>query len=835
MSAPISATGTTLRLAARFLRRDLAAGRLGILAAALVVAVAAVTAVGWLGDRVGAATTERAAELIAADRLVRTDEAAPDDWLDAARERGLQAARTVEFPTVVAADGRTRLVSVKAVESGYPLRGELRTADARDADDRVAEQRPGPGAVWVEPRLLDLLGAELGGALEIGDMQLPMERLVTAEPDRAGMFGTVAPRVLLAWEDIAGTGLVGEGARVRHALLLAGPEDELDAFAEWLRDADGPEAEVLTGTEAQPAIQEIVGQAERFLGLAALITVVVAAAAVLLTARHYAVAQLDRVAVMRVLGARQGRVVAIQTAVLGAVALAAGVLGAAIGFALHAVMIALLADVLPPNLPAPGPLPALYGIGLGVAAAAGFALPTVARLRHVPPMRVLRRTAGAGVVRSGGAYAVAAAVIAALMVWRAGDLTLAGVVLGATAATLAALAAAAYAAVRLAGWLRARSGSRLLWLTGPSRRPGATVVQVVAVGLGLMALLLLSAVREDLLDTWQAGIPDDAPDTFLIDVAPEEVEPLQAFLAEELDTEVTLYAITRGRLDAINEARIRPDDFDSPRTQRMVDRDLNLTWAETLPEDNRVVAGEWWGDEPGDEWSVEAGYAERVGIDVGDEITFVIDGEPVSGTVTSLRELRWDSFNPNFFVIAAPGMVDAHPEYITSFRLGDAAERVLPELNERFPGATPLDVGAILDTARRIIGQGARVVELMAALTLVAGVVVLLAALRTAAAERRFEASLLRALGASRRRLEAIAVAELAASGALAGLLAGIAAASGGYLAARHLFDLTYAFPWGVVVLGTVLGAVTVAGAGWLGARRDWRVSPMELLRGGES
>ncbi len=834
-SATVPPSGATAwRLAVRFLGRDLAAGRLGILAAALIVAVAAVTAVGWLGDRVEAATANRAAELIAADRLVRTDEPAPEAWLAEARERGLAAVRTMAFSTVVIVDGRSQLASVKAVEAGYPLRGELRIAEARDAGDRVAAGRPPPGEVWVGPRLLDLLDAELGTTLQVGRSSYPARRLVTAEPDRAGGFGNMAPRLLMAWEDVAGSALVGAGSRVDYALLLAGPEEALQGFADWVHRADGPEPEVLTGEEAQPAIGEIVGQAERFLGLAALITVVVAAAAVLLTARHYAAAQLDRVAVMRVLGASQGRVLAVQALILTLVALAAGAIGTAVGFGLHLAMVAALADVLPADLPAAGPLPALYGIGLGAVATAGFALPTAARLRRVPPIRVLRRTAGTGVLRTSVPYAVAAAVIAALMAWRAGDPALAAVVLGATAGTLAALAGAAYAAVYLAGRLRARTGSRLLWLTGVSRRPAATVLQVVAVGVGLMALLLLSTVRQDLLDTWQAGLPEDAPDTFLIDVAPQDVEPLRAFLAEELDARPTFYATVRGRLDAIDGARVRPEDLGSARARRLVNRELTLTWTEALPAGNTVVAGAWWGDDPGAEWSVAAGYAERLGIGIGDELTLVIDGEPVSGEVTSLREVAWDSFNPNFFVIAAPGLIDAYPAYLTSLQLGDAAGRILPALNERFPGVTPVDVGAILETARRIVGQGARVVELMAALTLAAGVVVLLAALRTAAAERRFEASLLRALGASRRRLEALAVVELAASGALAGLLAGVAAATAGYLAAGQLFDLAYAFPWPVVALGVAVGAATVAGAGWLGVRRDWRASPMALLRGGE-
>ncbi|MBK1727164.1 ABC transporter permease, partial [Halorhodospira neutriphila] len=399
----------TARLAWRFLRCDIAAGRLGTLAAALAVAVAAVTAVDWLAERVGAATTQRAAELIAADRVVRTDEPIPEAWLAQARQRGLAAARTVVFPTVAVAGERSQLVSLKAVEPGYPLRGELRVAAAPGAADQPAAGGPPPGRVWVAPRLLALLDTELGERLRLGDRALPMARLVTAEPDRAGPFGALAPRALVAWETVQETGLLGRGSRVRYSLLLAGEPEALAAYAAWLREAPGPEREVVRGEEAQPGIRRAVERAERFLGLAALLTVVVAAAAVLLTARHYAAAQLDRIAVLRVLGAGQGRIVAVQALILAAVALAAGALGTGAGFLLHHAMLALLGELLPPQLPGAGPGPALYGVGFALLAAGGFALPTVLRLRRVPPVRVLRRSAGAGALALALPYLVAAA------------------------------------------------------------------------------------------------------------------------------------------------------------------------------------------------------------------------------------------------------------------------------------------------------------------------------------------------------------------------------------------------------------------------------------------
>lgn len=834
----VASAKTTMQLALRLLLADLRAGYLGILAAALVVAVAAVSSVGWVTERAGVVIEQYAAELIAADRVIRANEQIPTRWRVKAEQMGLAAARMVEFRSVVMRGEQSQLVAVKAVEEGYPLRGELRTKPRRDGSAKVTGGPPPAGQTWVEPRLLALLEADIGAELELGDVSLTISRLVTAEPDRAQIFGALGARLLISWADMQASGLVVAGSRVRHALLLAGDQDGLDRFTTWLRNsAPGPTQgiEILRGGEAQPGVATIIAQAERFLGLAALITVVVAAAAVLLTARHYAAAQLDRSAMMRVLGARQSHIILLQGTIITALAIVAGLLGLALGYALQAAMLTMLGAILPPQLGSAGPAPALYGLVIGLLAAAGFALPSVIRLRHVPPMRVLRRSAGGGVVRSLLAYGIAASVLFGLLLVQAGDLQLGLIVAAVLLATLMVLALAALLVIRLAVWLRHHSGGRLWWLNGATRRPAATLVQVVAVGLGLMALLMLSVVHDDLLDTWQAGIPEDAADTFMIDLAPQDLAPLRDYLAAELDTEVTLYALVRGRLEAIAGQEVAPQDYDSPRARRMITRAANLTWAAELPADNRIIRGSWWGHDPGAEWSVEQGYAERVGIELGDELTFVVDGEPVRGTVTSVREVNWDSFNPNFFVIAAPGLLDtSHPEYITSFRLGEESDRLLAELSQRFPRATLLDVGALIKTARGIIEQGTRVVEVIAALTLLAGVIVLLAALRTASAERSFAASLLRALGASRRRLARAALVELALTGALAGALAGLGAAAGGYFAARELFDFDYSFNWSMVLVGLVLGAALVAFAGWLGARREWRSSPLELLRGGE-
>lgn len=827
----------TLMLSLRLLWRDWRAGELRLLLLAMVVAVAAVTSVTWLADRVGAATAARAADLLAADRLVRASEPIPEAWPRLAREAGLARARTTEFPSVVLVGDRTRLVAVKAVEAGYPLRGQLLVRDGPEAPERAATGIPAPSTVWVEPRLLTLLGLSVGDTVRLGRAELRIVRLLTLEPDRGGFLFSLAPRVMMNRQDLAATDLIHPASRVRYELLLAGPEAALARVTAEIRARAGAEVAIRTPAEARPGVTEAIERARRFLGLAALLTVIVAGVAVLLTVRHYAGRQLTGVAVMRCLGATRRRVAWLFAGKLGWLALIAGAIGAVAGFALHALMLSFVAELFPRDPPPPGLRPLVVGWLTAAAALGGFALPTLLRLRRVPPMRVLRRDLGGGVLHGRLPLVAALAAILALMFWQAGDAILALYVFGALAGTVAALALAAWGLVALARrWYRRAGSGHLLWLSGLTRRPWTAVVQMVAIGCGLMALFLLAVVRQDLLAAWRDTIPPGAPDHFLVNIQPQEVDGVRRLLAEHLGIETVFYPLVRGRLVAQNGRDLSPASFEDPEARHFLRREFNLSWAAELAADNRIVAGQWWrAERPEPAWSVEEEIAATLGIEVGDRLAFEVAGQRVSAPVTSLRHVEWDSFNANFFVIGTPSLLSGFPTtWVTSFRLPEGRGAVMAELVRHYPSVTVIDVGSILRTVRTIIDQGSRVVELMATLTLVAGVTVLLAALQITGEERRFETSLLRALGATRRRVRALLRAELALIGASAGLLAGCAATLAGAVIAEGLFDLDYPVRPLAILIGGAVGLAVVLVAGDWGARRYYRVSPMRLLQEGE-
>ncbi len=818
------------RLALTLLGRDWRSGQLRLLALALVLVVAAVTSVGWLAERVAGASGRAAAELLAADAAVETSTASRNEWVEEAQRRGLQTARTAEFPSVVLAGDRAQLVSVKAAEPAYPLRGELRIRPHLAAPEQAARGAPEPGRIWVDPALLNLLDIEVGDSIALGRSELRVEALIALEADRGGLFSGFAPRVLMNWGDLEATGLIQPASRVRYELLLAGPPGAVEGFRDWLDPDADPAIEWELPAQSQPGVNAMLERAQRFLGLSALLTVLVAAVALLISVRHYAVRQLDQVAVMRCMGATSAQMLRLLVYRLLWLGVAAIALGAAGGYLLHLLMIAFLSEWLP-ELPAPTLRPLLTGAVTALAVLLGFVLPTVARLRQVPPVRVLRRDLGGTLLKGSWIYLFAVAAIFLLIWWQARDPLLAGWIFTTIVAGLGGMTLLAFGVVLL---LRRERTHRVTWLAGLTRRPWQAAVEVAALGVGLLALLLLAVVRGDLLEAWQNRVPPDAPNYFLINIQPDEVADLREFLVEAGAVNAQLYPMIRGRLVAIGGERIDPSLYEDPRARRLAAREFNLSVATEVKSDNRVVAGRFWGEEAAqaEQYSVEAELAELLGIELGDSLSFAVAGETFSGTVTSLREVEWDSFQANFFVVSPPALLaDAPQTWISSFHLPETASEHLPELVRRFPSVTLIDVGVMLRTVLGIVEQGSRAVAVMAALTLTAGALVLLAALQVSARTRRFEIALMRALGASRWRLRWYTTLEFALIGLLAGAMAGLIAGLLGYYLAEQLFELAYAFRPSLMLIGAFSGAVLAALAGGFAVRGDLRASPMQLLR----
>ena len=822
----------TLRLTLRMLLRDLRSGDLTVLAVALVLAVAALTGVGFLADRVQRAVEGEAHQLLGGDLLLTADHPWSDDYRQAARERGLRLAESASFPSMVGGPAGVQLAEIKAVSSGYPLRGALRTAPRLNTADAEAVdvRSPLPGTVWPDERLAAALGVEpsagsAAGRLKVGARETAVAAILTFEPDRGINPFAIAPRLLMSLDDLPASGLVQPGSRITWRLHLAGEVGAVAEFRRWAQSRLGRGERIEGLDDARPEIRNLVERAQRFLSLAALLTVVLAAVAVGLAARHYMRTHLDACAVMRCLGASERQILVIHGGEFLLLGLAATLAGSGLGYLMQRLLQALLAGLVAGILPAPGPLPWLHGLAVGLVLIAGFVLPPLLRLKAVPTVRVLRREWGSTAPLTMFSYLAGLACLAALMLWMAGDLRLGLTVLGGFVAAIALFALCGRlllaAAWRLGG--RRAVGGWRIGLANLHRRRESSLVQAVALALGLTTLLLLTLARDDLLDAWRSRMPPDAPNRFLINVQPEQRAAIADFFRSAGLTPPEMEPMVRGRFVRLNGRVVAPQDFVEPRARRLVEREFNLSARGDLPAGNTVIAGQWSGQPGASRFSVEAGLAESLNLHVGDELEFDIAGVPLAARVTSLRKLEWDSMRVNFFVIASPGTLDDRPtSYITSFHLPTEQTGFITALVRQFPNVTAIDVAALMRQLQDTLDQVVRAVQLVFGFALLAGLVVLYAALQATAGERRHELAVLRALGARRGQLRNALLAEFLTLGAVAGLLAGAVATVLGTLLARWVFQLPYMPGPGLLLTGLLAGTAGVVATG-LAATRSSR------------
>ncbi|MCP5151047.1 MAG: ABC transporter permease [Ectothiorhodospiraceae bacterium] len=825
-----------LVLSARLLAREWRAGELRVLAVALVVAVAAVVAVSGFTDRMDRAMASGAAELLGADLVVSSTEPQPTSRIEAATAAGLAATRTLTTRSVVAAGDALQLVELKAVEPGYPLRGQVRTALRPFDAGTPADAPPAPGEAWVDARLAGALGLAVGDGVDVGATRLTVARILVDEPDRGGDVFQIAPRLMMRLEDIPATELVQPGSRVRHRLLVAGPAAAVERFRLRIEPTLGPSEEVQGVRDARPEMRAALDRAQRFLGLASLVSVVLAGAGVAVAARRHATRHYDAAALLRCFGASRRRVLALFVTSLAGLGTLASLVGVGLGYLAQSALAGALGALVMSELPPPGPEPALQGLAVGLLVLIGFALAPMVGLARVPPARVLRRDLGPTDARAVLAYGAALAVLVVLVAWNARDASLAGWTLAGAAGAVAVLALGARVLIALASRLRGRVG--VAWRFGIAniaRRADSSLVQMVALGLGLTLLLLLTLVRRDLLAQWQGSLPAQTPNYFLINVQPDDVPALGDFLSARGLERAALHPMVRGRLTAVNGDAVDPDAFGNPRAQRLAAREFNLSWASTLQADNRIVGGRWWSSETtgAAEISIEEGIARTLGIALGDEMTFTVAGTPVSGRVTSVRSVQWDSFRANFFVLFPPGVLDDFPAtWMTSFHLPAAQRDVLVDLVRAHPSVTVIDIDALLVKVREIMDRASLGVQYVFLFTLAAGMTVLFAAMQSTLDERRYETALMRTLGAARAQVTKGLVAEFAALGLLAGLLAAGAAALAGMVVAEQVFAMTYRPGGALWVSGLAAGGLGVALAGWLGTRAVLEQPPLVTLRG---
>ena len=832
------------RLAGQQVWRDFRAGELKLLLWAVILAVGALTAVGFFADRMRAGLERDAAQLLGGDAVVLSDKPLPPPFLDDVRARGLRRSDSVNFPSMARAGGAARLAAVKAVDAAYPLRGTIsvREADGDAAPLHAYAHGPAPGTAWIDPSLAASLDLKIGGGLELGDTTLRVAGFIQVEPDRGTGFSALAPRAMINVADVPATGLVQPSSRVTYRLAVVAPgADGLPARA-FVDDAKARiKAQTLRGirietlANGRPEMTQTVDRAQQFLSLVALLTALLSAVAVAVAARDFAQRPLDDCAMLRVLGLTQRRIAAIHAIEFIGLGLAASVGGLALGFVMHLGFIALLTAWLPAGLPWPGIAPALLGVGVGLTLLVGFGLPPVLQLARVPPLRVLRRDVGSPKAASLGVLVGAFGGFVALMVAAARDVKLGLISVGGFAAAGLVFALVAWLAVRaLRRFVPEARAPRWLVLAvrAIAARPAFAVLQVSSMAIGLMALWVLVLLRTDLVDSWRQATPPDAPNRFVINIQRDQGDAYRGVLKAAGVHGDDWFPMIRGRLLTINDEpvgqRYKPDSDPS----NMIQRELNLSHSTTLPSQNAITAGQWVPGEA-DGLSVEEGLAKTLGLKLGDRLAFDVGGQPVSGRITSLRKVDWGSMRVNFFVMfPRADMGDLPLSYISAFKAPRSATAAFDNrLAAQFPNITAIDVSATIAQVQGVLDQVIHAVELLFGFALVAGLVVLVATVAATREARAREFAVMRAVGASGVLLGRVQRVELAGIGALAGLLASSAALGIGWVLASQVFQFHWSPPWWVPLAGAASGGLLALGAGWRSLREVLARPVMETLR----
>lgn len=826
-----------IKLAWRQTWRDLAAGEIRLMLLALIIAVLAVTAVSFITDRAEQGLQQEANRLLGGDAALRADTPIAESVPASAKKLNLNVAQTASFPSMVQTGAAVSLADIKAVDDQYPLRGEFEIQRGNTSQNETVRGGPKPGTLWLSADAARKLNAQFGQAIGVGDAQLIYAATLLQEPDAALDYFNVAPKVMIALRDLPSTGLVQNGSRIQYRLVVAGNKTSVQKFVQNTRKNLQRGQRLESSEDARPEVRSALDRAGRFLSLAALVSLILAAVAIALAARRHSARHLDGSAVMRCLGASQATIAFLQLGELFFLGLVGSGIGIGLAWLLQLVVGGYLSNAMGVVLPAASLQPIWAGFAIGFTVLLAFAVPPVLALRKVPALRVLRRDVPISEPSAWAVGLLGLSGLGALLWWKADSAVLGGLILGGIVITALVLAGIAWLLLR---WLKSTRhklhGPWRYGLANLSRHQGMTLTQVSALGLGLMALLLLTFVRTDLLSRWQQTLPSDAPNRFVINVQPDQLPAVTQFVQDIGLQNAQLFPMVRARLQSVNGKAVTGASYknNGERAMRLAEREFNLSSVAEFGKDNTLVAGKFWSKNHSGalEMSVEQGFAESLNWKLGDVVRFDVAGTKLSAKITSFRKIEWESFKPNFFVVISPnGLQGLSASYISALYVPKDKQNKMDDLVRQFPNLSVIDIEAVLKQVRSTVDQVSRVVESVFYFSLFAGLLVLLAAVQASQDERMREAGVMRVLGASKKQLRLAQATEFASLGLLAGLVASISASVIASLIATKVFSLPWSFNLPLILYGVLGGTILALLAGLWATRKVTQVPPMETLR----
>ncbi|MFD1122644.1 ABC transporter permease [Methylophilus flavus] len=819
-------------------------GEIRVLLFALILAVTATTSVSFFTERIKYSMQTQGNVLLGADLVVNSDHALPPAYLVEAQRRQYQTTQALEFSSMVLKDESSELAEIKAVEAGFPLRGHLTISKQSTTSAKaepISADIPVPGTVWMEPRLAQKLALKIGDEVSVGESQFTLAAFVLQEPSRGGDMFSIAPRLFMNSADVPATNLVQFGSRVKYQLLVATNLDgatanqAMEDYAEWLKPQLARGERVDDIRSARPEMRNALNKAQQFLGIASMVGVILAMVAMLLASIPYVQKSLDAYALMRCFGATKKLITQIllyQTLLL---ALVGSVIGCVLGFAAQYGLAILAGRLFVETLPAPGWMPVFLGLATGFATLLTVVWPQLMRLRAVPALRILRQDLEGNVRMNVIVFIPAFLVLAGLVFWHAGDIKLAGIVFAALLALVVVAGLLALAGLRIVKSFSVQNfGVIKLGLMGLRRRPILTIAQVVGLSMGLMAILLLAFVRNDLLKNWQSSLPADAPNRFVINIQADQVPGINQVLNANAIQHADIFPMVRARLQAVNGKPLNIEDYKDDRAKRLAEREFNLSWAAQMQADNELVAGQWWNAEDAGKplLSLEQGLAETLNLKLGDKLSYDVAGSQLELTITSLRKVEWNSMHVNFFAVTPPKVLnDYAANYLTSFHLPAGKEEALNQLVRKFPNLTIINVAAVMEQIQSLISKMSYAIEFVFGFSLLAGLAVLYAALMATREERVRESTLMRVLGASRKQVVLAMLVEFLCIGILASVVANIFTNIAAYYLATLVLEMEYQFNVWLSVQALLAAIVLVPFSAWLVARNQFNQPPRALLQ----
>lgn len=818
----------------RLLKRDWKSGQIQLIAAALILAVAVVAAVAILAERVQQGLSREVSSFLAADIKVESGIALDQVYAEKAKAFGLNTAQVAEFGSMVFHGENNHLASVKSVSHTYPLRGELTISNKAFAKDdaswRNIASGPVRGEAWVEERLLPILDMQLGDEIEVGKQKLKVTKVIINEPDRGSGFSMIGARLIMNHEDLATTGVIQPGSRVQFGLLAAGDSEQVLNFNTWANNKKSEHVRIILPEEASAQLSDALARGESFLLLSGTVGILLAAIALALSSQRYAERHKDQIALMKSWGQSAQdirKLILMQLSLLGIVCTAIGVF---VGWLVHAGLLWTISDLLPQQLPSAGTSAYLTAIFTGFLCLLGFALPALWHLPDIAPLRVLRRDIDTNALSTSLRISIGVFILILILYWYSQSISISLIFFGGITLTTALLGTIVFV---IMGFLKSvtknAASSWRIAISNLWRRKWLFIIQMVAFTIAIMLMLVMTSLRTSLLEDWQTQLPADTPNYFLVNVAPWEVEPVKNLMADHKLLDVGWYPMVRGRLVSQNGEVITQERLEKVGG---LDREVNLTWTNSLPDTNEIVEGKWWAQKGQAEFSMEEKVATELGVKLGDVISFSLGGRELDATLTSIRSVDWDSMKPNFYIIFPEGVLeDYSPNWITSTYLKRQDKPFINSLLSEYPTILVIALDEIINRIRLVIDRVTTGLELMLLMILACGILVLFATIATSYDERARESAILRTLGSSKKLVLSVVGIEFAFMGFVSGIIAALGAQLAVFGFQVYVFNMSLVwYPW-LWLAGPIAGILIVMGLGLLRSYPIIITPPLQSLR----